>query len=342
MKKLKNVVFAMVTFLVSAFFISSCSDPVSVVPSEFILRAYNYSDSHYFFDTIYKASFLDYFNNTTGVLRPETEANRVLSEDWNTFEVWVQTDITTIDKRYAAAITMLHSQPGSGYDSSYKTLPQTEGKIFNGYFRKLHQSEYVSYPYAGFISLKINVFENYAVAVTYKTVNDSLYGTPSSAVNGNDTLILKMIKCPNINPATMPTAWELKMKNVYRLPYNNIIPYYLTLDVIYLKDGTYQNKLPGFQKSLSTMLDIDRYTGVTGEPPPDGKFDFGILLDEQTGDVIFPTLRPFWDNFVREGVDSSYFYKEIYTEIKLNAANPSIAPNADKYSIKGSAVLESY
>jgi hypothetical protein len=322
MKKLKNVFLVLTVFLVSAFFISSCSDPVSTT-NDFTLNAYDYSDNHYFFDTLYRSSFTDFFTSKTGVLKPETEANKVLTEDWNSFEVWIQTDVTTTDKRYAAAITMLHAQPTFGYPSSYKTFPQTDGIIFNGYFRKLNSSEYISHQYAGFVSLKTNIPENYAVAITYTTVSDSLFGTPSSTVNANDTLILKMIKCPIVHPVSTPLAWELKMKNVYRLPNASSNTHFIDLKAVYLQDGTFHTHLPGQTKSLSEMLNIVYYS-------------FNI----ETGYMVIPSLRPYWDNLAAEGVDPSYFYKELYTHTKTDAANPSIAPNATKYFIRGISMQE--
>lgn len=341
MKKLKDVFLLISAFLVSAFFIS-CSDttgPIIQPPDNFNIKAYDYSDDHYFFDTIYKASFLDVFNNTTGIINLQTDFYRILSDDWSTFEVWVQTDITTINKRFAIAHVMLPEQPQFGYDTSYKYAQQVEGHVFSGFFRQLHFSEYYVYPDAGFISLKINVPENFAIGVTYRTNYGRLYGTPSSSMLASDTLILKMIKCSNQNPNTTPLAWELKLKNIYRLPFAQVKQNNFFLNPVYLKDGTYQNNLPGYTTSLSTMLDLDRYTGSTKNPPPDGFFDFlsGYTINKQTGDIIFPTLKPFWDNLKREGVDSNYYYKEIYTMRKTDAMNSSISPNAIKYAIKGHA-----
>ncbi|HEX2787758.1 MAG TPA: cell surface protein SprA [Ignavibacteria bacterium] len=308
----------------------------------FNLKAYEYSDAHYFLDTIYKKSFLDVFNNTSGILDAQTMQNRVLTEE-TSFEVWVQTDVTTINKRYGVAHIQLIEQPTAGYDTSYKKAVAEDGKVFAGYFMKLDPSDYYINSYAGFISFIVNVPENFAVGVTYRTQSNSLYGTPSTTVDGNDTLVLKMIKSGVLNPATTPVAWELKLKNIYRLPVSKVLEEGFELQAVYYQDGNNQPNLPGQQKSLSNMLDIDRYTGTTREPPPDSRFDFlsGFTINKVTGDIIFPTLRPFWDNLVREGVDSSFYYKQIYTDVKLNAQNSSTAPNAIRYSLIGKAKGES-
>lgn len=310
-------------FLVSAFFISSCSeDPVSGVLHEYSINAYDYSDAHYFLDTLYKSSFNDFFKVEPSVLNPETEANRVYIDD-SSFEVWVQTDSIDANKRLGSAMTMLYEQPKAGYHPNLKLIYSVEGIRFGGYFRKLNPSDYIAYHYAGFISLRINVPNDYAIGVTYNTHNGKLYGTPSNTISANDTLILKMIKCSNQSPDATPLAWELKMKNIYRLPFSNFNFIFFNMNAVYLQDGTYQNNLPGQDKPLSEMLNLGRY-----------------IINTYTGDIIIRTLRPFWDNLEKEGVDSTYFYKEIYTKSKVDAANPSISPNANKYLVRGSITLQ--
>lgn len=302
------------------------------------MKAYEYSDAHYLLDTVYKASFLDVYNNTTGTISFETDQLRVLADDMTTFEVWVQTDVTTINKRFAVARTMLEERPGGGYDTSYKRPQQVEGLIFAGNFMKLSPSDYYINPAAGYISLITGVPDNYAVAVTYRTNNGKIYGTPSSTSLATDTLIFKMIKCPNQSPST-PLAWELKLKNIYRLPIAKVLEEGFELQVVYDNNGTNQPNLPGAEKSLSTMLYIDRYQGITRNPPEDTRFDFltGYTINRLTGDIIFPTLRPFWDNLKLAGVDSNYYFSQIYTHRRADAQNSSISPNAIKYSLVGKA-----
>lgn len=303
------------------------------------IKAYDYSELHYFLDTVYRASFVDYYNNTTGVINPETDAWRILADDLTSFEVWVQTDVTTIDKRFAVAHTMLEEQPPGGYDSlTYEVPQQIDGEVFAGNFKKLSTSDYYINPIAGFISLISGVPDNFAVAVTYRTNNGKLYGTPSNSVLASDILVLKMIKAPNTSPST-PVAWNLKLKNIYRLPIAKVLEEGFELQVVYDYNGTNQPNLPNAEKSLSTMLDIDRYQGITRNPGADTRFDFltGYTINRLTGDIIFPTLRPFWDNLRREGVDSNFYFSQIYTHRKADAQNSSISPNAIKYTLTGKA-----
>ena len=87
------------------------------------------------------------------------------------------------------------------------------GLKFSGYFRKLEPTEYYINPYAGFISLKINVPDNYHIGVAYRTKKGKIYGTTESDRSGfSDTLILKMIKVKDQSPDQTPLAWELKLR----------------------------------------------------------------------------------------------------------------------------------
>ncbi|HEX2788641.1 MAG TPA: hypothetical protein VHP32_12150 [Ignavibacteria bacterium] len=332
MKKLKNILPVMV-ILVSAFFVLSCNEDIVVPPHDvnFDFYPYEYSDGHYFFDTLYKASFLDYYNNTTGTLTEHTIQNEVLVNDTATFEVWIKISITDSAGVFAYAHTMLYEQPVGGYSDTLKTGNPVLGKKMYGRFRRMHPYEYAMHSKPGFIYLKYTG-EDDVVAVTYKTSSGKLFGTPVSSAAPNDTLILKLVQWAYLHPIDTPLAWELKLKNVYVLPYA-VTTDGFELNVKYYSNG-YQTHLPGFSKSISTMLDIDRYTGTTREPPPDGKFDLleGYTIDFGTNELIFPTLRPFYDNLIREGAGSIYWYPELYTKSKSEAMN---VENAYDYRILG-------
>lgn len=309
---------------------------------DFQINIYDYSDNHYFFDTIYKASFLDYYNNTSGILQQETMNNQILETD-PSFQVWVQTLVTDGRKRSAVAITMLPEATTVPYDSLIST-EEIAGIRFFGQFRKLEPNEYTINSLAGFISLNINLPENFAVGVTYVTKDGDRYGRNSiEKPNFDDTLVLKMIKCNNQNPDAAPLAWELKMKNIYRLPVSRVIQDGFKLEVLYNNDNVLEPTIPipgQNPKQLLQIFNIDRYTGTTRVPPPDNIFDFllGYTINTETGDVIFPSLRPFYDDLSLAGADTSYFFDELYTERKNVAIT---LPIATKYLIKGSAKGES-
>ncbi|MCX7834151.1 MAG: cell surface protein SprA [Ignavibacteria bacterium] len=305
---------------------------------EFQINVFDYSDNHYFLDTIYKSSFLDYYNNTTGVISPKTDSNQVLAGD-NSFEVWVQTDITDSRKRYAVAITMLPEATTVNYDTLINTN-EIQGIRFFGVFRKLEQNEYYINPYAGFISLKVNIPENFVVAVTYRTKKGEKFGRSSKDKPQNsDTLVLKMVKCRNLNPEATPLAWELKLRNIYRLPVSKVIQDGFSLNIYYTNEEN--NDVPTIptqsgQKQLLQIVGLDRYQGTTRNPPPDNVFDFipGLTINVESGDIIFPTLRPFFDNISEAGADTSYFFSQLYTKVKTEAIT---YPIATRYKIKGTA-----
>lgn len=300
------------------------------------IAAYEYSDFHFLVDTLYKRSFLDVYNDTTGVLSQFTSDNMILSND-NSFEIWVQCEITEINKRYAVAHTLLYEKPTGGYSDTLLYTTQILGIRFFGYFRQLHPSEYYISEYAGMIGFKIHIVENYHAGIVYKTSNGNKYGVGSFESGPQDTLILKMFKTQNQSPDGTPLAWELKLKNVYRLPMSNISYYPFELDVVYDDYNVLRSKIPGMNILLLQITKLDRYTGYTKHGPPDGIFDFlpGYTIITETGDIIFPTFRPFYDEFRDAGVDSIYWFPELYEQRKTIAQN---LPIANKFRIYGYAV----
>jgi cell surface protein SprA len=304
---------------------------------DFQINVWDYSDNHYFVDLLYKASFTEIYNSATGVISPEVKNNEILSSNPD-FGVWVQCDLSESKKRYATAITMLKDEnPSYLYKDSINLKRDSLGIQSSAFFRKLDNSEYLINPDAGFISLKINIPENFMVGVTYSTYNGKIFGKGDTRTNYNDTLILKMIKCPNPNPETTPLAWELKLKNIYRLPISKVIQDGFKLDVMYNNENVYVTSIPGESKTLSQMLNIDRYTGSTRTPPPDLLFDYipGLTINTETGDIIFPSLKPFDTDIANSGLDTAHYkYSQIYTQVKSVA---STNPKASYYVVKGSA-----
>lgn len=307
--------------------------------SEFTLKVYDYSDNHYFLDTIYKSSFLDYFNNTN-----ISQTTNQLSVDEQSFEVWVQTDVTTTGYRRAGMHVNLGPLPSSGsYDSSYKNPPTVQGESIFGLVRKLSPSEYSLNKYAGFVTLKISLPDNYFAGVAYKrTTTGEQFGTISTDTNvkSTDTLVLKMIKVQTLVP-TNTVAWELKMKNIYRLPVSRVVREGFNFDIKFLDQGIYNPTfpIPNLNKYIITIMGLDKYTdGRSG--PPDTKFDWlpGTTIDVENGYIIFPTLKPFLNNLrdTINGVtiDSSYWYPQIYTQLKDNS---KLVPNANNYVFTGRA-----
>lgn len=310
----------------------------------FQIKVYDYSDNHYLLDTAYKQSFLNYYNNTT----IDSVTNQLIVDD-QSFQIWVQTDYTNRDKRKANLFTDLGPLPPSGRypDSLLRIDTLVQGLSSTAWVRRLPASEYTLNKYAGYISLKISIPESYVIGVAYKQTNTlRQYGTISTddSVSSADTLILKMIKVENLVPSNT-LAWDLKLKNIYRLPVSRIVQEGFEFNVQYLTNGVYQPTLPPSQNisaNLITVLGLDKYTnGRWGGP--DNKFDWipGVTIDPENGFVIFPDLKPFLNNlkeYQGQPIDSSLQYPQIYTQLKTSADDQ---PNGVNYIISGKARGES-
>lgn len=303
----------------------------------FNIKVWDYSDSHFFLDTLYKRSFLNYYNDVTINTRTDS-----LSINEQTFEVWVQTDNTTVGYRQAGLHVNLPVLPSSGkYNDTLKSVPTIiQGVQTYGIARKLDKTEYILNKFAGYLSLKINIPENYFVGVAYqRIVTGEQFGTISTDSNSqpSDTLVLKMVKVPNLIPDNT-LAWDLKLRNIYRLPVTRVVQDGFEFDVKYLENNVPSPNLPGVSTPLIQILGLDRYTSGR-VPPPDNKFDYIIdaTIDPVGGFIIFPQLQPFLTNlkaFNNPAIDSSYWYPQIYSSLKTTA---NLLPNANLYSLVGKA-----
>lgn len=339
MKTIKCVL-VFLSFIAISITLSSCESTVTNEtlnpPDNFQLNAWDYSDNHYFVDTLYKRSFTEYYEYDT--LTSYIYANVIGHINSNEpLEVWVQCDANNPYKRFCVGTVMLGERPPQGYDSTFKIPETITDKKFAGYFRKLqYDVEYYVDVYTGFIGLNINIPEVYYVGVVYKNSSNQNYGKGAFESYPNDTLILKLIKVDYPGPETTPVAWNLKMKNVYRIPYTNLKSS-TTIYTKYNANNVLRDTITGLNTPLITMLKLDRCNNTTYLPPPDGKFDWisGRTINPSTGDIIFPILEPYSKCIAAYGLDSNYIYSEIYSQKKINAQN---SPKANLYVIKGNAV----
>lgn len=321
----------------------SCDSTVTNNPTteevNFTIPVWDYSDFHYFFDTLYKRSFREVIDDSVNyfIYSQYVTDNRIMPAPEP--EIWIQCDNTFISKRLCVANIFLGPVPEQGYDTSVTKPIIIQGQRYFGYFRKLDPDEFYYDEYAGFIGLKINA-TNLHVGVVYKTENGNQYGIGSQSVPLNDTLVIKLIKTDIEHPEVAPLAWELKMKNVYRLPAGNL-SYDSKIYLKYLNNNIpswYLDSLPGYGRSLITILKLDRFKTGTYNIPPDGFFDWrpGITIIPQTGDVIFPSLKPFSEGLGQAGIlDSAYLFNEFYIHTKTYAQQ---SPKALLYYIRGKTV----
>lgn len=306
---------------------------------DFTINVYNYSDNHYFLDTAYRSNFTDYMAD--GFLEPGPNQDRQVSLD--NFEVWVQTQNTTADRKNVSLIIDLPALQdiGGTYDTSYYRPIQTPGRRYFGIFRKLSPTEYTINTQAGFISLKTNVNENDYIGVTYKEIGTGRRFGTNSVEFTQDTLVLKMVKAGNISPSIDTLAWALKLKNIYRLPVSRVVEDGFEFKVSFVDPNnlTQSPSLPNGRQVLD-VVGLDKFIGKGPQQGQDNSFDFlsGRTVNTETGDIIFPTLQPFLDPILAATNDTSLVFREIYTKLKSEA---SISPNNSKYIITGKARGES-
>lgn len=336
-KMIKQIVIYAVVVIISITLIS-CDDSAvnnstSIPQDNFMIYAWDYSDSHYFVDTLYRRSFTEYYSDsmTTYVI-----SNSIIESPTQPLEVWVQCDVIYIDKRFCVGKVMLEARPPQGYDTSVTNPEIILGEKYAGYFRKLLPSEFYHNNLSGFIGLNISVPENYHVGVVYQNYSSQIFGRGYMESLPTDTIILKLFKVDNQSPDLTPLAWELKMKNVYKMPFTNLQTS-TTIKTKFILNYNYYDTLIGYTTPLITMLKLDRVNNTTLLPPPDGKFDWlaGKTIFPAEGYLVFPTLEPFGKDLQLMPNDSNYCYFELYSQRKSNA---QISNKASYYAIKGNAV----
>jgi hypothetical protein len=312
MKTFKSI-FVLLAVVVFSVVLVSCESTVTdntpVTPQDnFQLSVWDYSDNYYFVDTLYKRCFNEYYNDSL----TNYSAQNMINDANHSFEVWVQCNVTDSNKKYCVGKVMLCERPPQGYDTSIINPGSSLGDKFSGFFRKLEESEYYYNTVAGFVGLKITIPDNYYLGVVYNNNSNQYFGKGRYESTATDTLILKLIKIDSPNPYSTPTAWNLKMKNVYRIPYTNLQST-STINVKYNYNNVFHDTIPGYSIPMITMTKLDRFNNGTYLPPPDGKFDWlaNKTIYPASGDIVFPILEPFGNQLKSYGLDSNYAFYEI-------------------------------
>lgn len=216
--------------------------------------------------------------------------------------------------------------------------------------RKLNSSEYRYHPELGFISLNLRVDQDEVVGVAYEyTYNGQVFqvGELSQNVENIDTtgdqkvLFVKLLKGTN-QRVDIP-LWDLMMKNIYRIGGGDLNAEEFELDIFY-------DNAPGFFRFLPdeanlrnvpllNIFNLDQLN-VTGDPQPDGRFDFisGLTINPSLGTVMFPVLEPF-GNTLRMAIDSvggnlKFVYDQLYDSTIVKARE---FPELNRFTLKGKA-----
>jgi hypothetical protein len=312
---------------------------------------WDYSENHYFVDTNYRAVFETVYLN--GIASDTAKIQDI--------EVWAQTVVTNPNKRRVVATVQLYQRPDSGYVDSLRILDEAPGRRFSGFFYKLSPSEYTVHNEAGYISINVTTSSflqgQDGIAVAYRTKNASgqyiQYGDFLNNVPNDATLVLKVARYRNLQPPTQnpahQTAWQLQLRNIYPVDARNLRydPASLQFDIFYAYPGGIPiNRYAAdtLNKSYLNMTGLDKFSGAVVNPTspgPDGLIDFfpNRTIDLTSGEVIFPTLRPFSKTLNEQGVpwDSVRIIDStLYNGSKLDAQNSQL-----RFVLKGKAVGES-
>lgn len=291
----------------------------------FTVRAYDYARNHFFADTAYAAVWDAYFRSATPVL--STDANSLVIAD---IEVWESTtDLQEIQAANAVAIADLQpikAAAGATYPATIKSQPIQTGLVERGRFIKLDNKRYEVDLNLGHIAI-LNLRTDRYYAISYRTqgptsspTDDDYYGTLTLGQSLADTLILKLIARPAMQPG-FRTLWKRMMKNIYNIGLSNVSTTDAKIGMWYFRntnDST--DVLQGAPDKVPTIFRIDQVNNGTGAAPPDGLFDARApVFNPVRGEIIFPSLEPFRsglrDYFAQRGnpqLAEQYVYNEVY------------------------------
>lgn len=326
----------LVSSVLFLLFLTSCKEKSNPLPSEpdnrkqFEINFLLYSDNNYFIDAIYAdtSEGLNMYNLYYGEMIPEIVPKYLVknievfisSQGWDSYESFEANAYIDLPSRSASEL----------YSDSLRTNVRTiPGKSESLRFRLLSPvMDYVFVPEIGLIKFLFTVPEQEVITVAYKIENDDplknddlIYGEFISELisNSKTSGVLKLIKPKNLQPV-YKDAWNLKLKNHYKIPNEFGAVANLELD-IFLKrsDGYEVNKINDV--GLLALFGLDRFS-ETGSPAPDGKFDVAInrTFIPQTSEIIFPVVEPFGRNIPPSIKD--YKHQEIYDTLKSLLALP--------------------
>ncbi|MCS7176789.1 MAG: cell surface protein SprA [Candidatus Kapabacteria bacterium] len=309
----------------------------------FALRAYDYARNHFLLDTAYRSLYQEYFRYATPVVPASAAPLRVKE-----IEVWESTTDLRVTQA-AEAIAFADLPPvgvGQRYPENLKTAQIVAGEVERGRFVRLDTSQYRFNPHLGVLTI-LNLRQDRTYAVAYRIegptegANDDLvYGTFANTAGERDTLVLKLITRPNLQPG-FRSLWARQLRNIYSIGTRNVQD--ISVRIWYVRQSNDSTEvIEGVPDKLVTILGVDRINNATGDPTPDGVFDTGPqspFFNPQTGELIFPSLEPFREGlrayFAARGVASlaeRYVYGAVY-DTTIEAAR--LQTERDRFIIAG-------
>lgn len=298
----------------------------------FQIRAYDYAKNHFFVDEVYKPIYKEYFKHSTPVVPNSGTAKYYRIKE---IEVWESTNDVKQGAVSAVGVAFdtltpkrLFAVPPESFDPNLKLRPIEAGKVERGYFVKLDSNRYRVDFNLGTLHI-LNFRSDKYYAVSYRVEGDSnftdpiddlYYGTMSSYVKEKDTLILKLVYRPNMQPG-FKNLWSRQMKNIYPINASYVDVSNTKIGIWYInQNNDSSDVLPGAPDKLVTIFGVDQVNNNTGSAPPDGQFDLRQpYFNAQDGEIIFPSLRPFdsalieyFDRIGTPELASQYTFSEVY------------------------------
>ncbi len=326
----------------------------------FSIRAYDYAKNHFFIDTVYKHIYKEYFKYSTPVIPsaftdPEIKKfipplDRPSFYRVKEIEVWETTnnvsDIIAGNSVAFADLEPKRLRQGESYDPSMQQVKIQTGVVERGRFIRLDTMKYKFDYNLGTLTIQ-NMKLDRTYAVSYRTEGpttapeDDLYhGTLTTATGLSDTLILKLIYRPNLQPG-FKTIWGRQMRNIYSINATNVNVNETKIGIWYIRQSNDSvDVLEGAPDKLVTIMGVDQVNNASGQPQPDGDFDLiRPFFDARFGEITFPSIEPFRDGlrtyFAKlgnPGIAEQYVYNEVYDTTYIEARNNT---EKDRFIISG-------
>lgn len=315
----------------------------------FEIKAYNYSQNHYFLDTLYRSIFESFYSSYNAQISSNMLSFQVIEiEVWKT-KIGYNSQSTEIVVQGTAYLDLPYLYPNEKYPDSLRDKSSGEN-IENARWLKLQPNEFKYNKYAGYLSLNSSLSDNEALAVAFRTSgptgnpdDDFIYGEFA----GSDTskkIILKLIKPKKSLSPNDKVSWNLMLKNIYSLGGSNLKKEGFKLNIV-REEGGESDRTDVLGNELLQVLGLDKYS-ADGSPNPDNEFDYlpGYTVDEARAEIIFPSLEPFKKTTREyllskgqpESVIDSLTFPEIYDSIRYYAQNSINS----KYTLRGKSSTE--
>ncbi|MFZ4618981.1 MAG: cell surface protein SprA [Bacteroidota bacterium] len=324
--------------------------------SEFQKRAWEYSKDHFFVDVAYRSTYEPYIKTQT-LTRPDLQIKE------NEYEVWLY-HIGQANETMQKGVAYFDLPPVTINDTlTYFPLKDSTNitdvtkRVVRGDWDKLEPGkDYRLNKDAGYITMNRSVQNGQAIAISYRIEmgsgndDDLIYGTPWKSLgnNSSNVLVLKLVKPLNYILPQDSLPFSLMMKNIYPLGGRKVEKDGFELEMKYLESSSEPVVVIGSTK-IVTIFGLD-VISESGSPGSDQKFDFnpGITIDQERGEIIFPSLRPFTDG-LREGLKKisppladSVINKYLYTNLYDTTSEAAQQNNEkDKFMIMGKITASS-